>query len=161
MILMKLIFSFNFMFYVASYSIAEYNPLTNPKSAAIVTTIIVGRSDIYDNLIKICQRESRCTSVGVHEIDAHLSPKSYWGQVRLGHLDRSCQKHGYHGRWSTRGPWGLNAASHWQYFYSCWQPELLDYPIISAWVATRKYLKVCDVRNKNKKLTSWCPKKRK
>lgn len=158
MVFLNVLLSYQLIFGLQKW--ISYDPIRDPKDAAHIVTWLTNKPEIYDGLISICMRESRCEAVGVHQIDAHLSPRSYWGQVRLGHLDRTCQKHGYEGRWSTRGPWGLNAASHWQFFYDCYQPELLDYPLISAWVATKKYVNVCDKKKtRGKKLSSWCPKK--
>lgn len=122
-----------------------------PKRAALLAALLVGRPDIAPALIKICERESRCTSIGVHEIDAHLSPRGYWGQVKLGHLDRSCQPY-VRGGWATRGPWGLSAASHWRYLPRCYSPEVLDLTLVSAVVAARRYLRHCDGR----RARGWC-----
>lgn len=128
------------------------------KPAAYVVALAHGRIDIAPQLVRICKRETyNCAAVGIHEVDAHLSARSYWGQVQLGHLDRRCQRHGdVHGRWSTRGAFGLNAAVHWPYLPRCYQPEWLDVPLVSAYVATRKYLRVCDGR-KMEHRDRWCP----
>lgn len=158
MIWLNVLLSFNFA--LGMKSMISYDPIRDPQDAALAVSTLMNRPDIYEGLVSICMRESRCEAVGIHTIDAHLSPRSYWGQVRLGHLDRTCQRHGYEGRWSTRGPWGLNAAAHWQFFHKCYQPELLDYPLVSAWVAAKKYVNVCNKsKKKGKKLSAWCPKK--
>ena len=114
----------------------------------------VGRPDIAPQLMKVCRRESRCEAIGVHEVDARPEASSYRGQVRLGHLDESCQPRGDWKRWGTRGMMGLNAADHWQWLPECYEPEMLDTPIVSAMIAARKYLKHCDKRNRT---SSWCP----
>lgn len=124
-----------------------------PAQAAHVAAWAHGRPDIAEALVGICHRESRCQPVGVHDIDAHLSARAYWGQVGLGHLRRWCQRHGAPGRWSTRGAWGLQAASHWRYLPACYPPEVLDVPAVSAWVAARKYLARCDGRRARR---GWC-----
>lgn len=121
------------------------------KIAAILISYLFGRVDIAPELIRICKRESRCSSVGVHARDAHLSATSYWGQVRLGHLDRSCQAYVRKG-WATRGPWGLSAAAHWQYMPACYRPEWFDFALVSAVVAVRKYLRHCDGQRGRR----WC-----
>lgn len=124
-----------------------------PKPAAHVAAWAVGHPEIAPALISICHRESRCTAIGVHSIDSHISPRAYWGQINLGHLDRTCQKHGSTpGRWSTRGAWGLNAAAHWQFLPRCYQPELLDVPLVSALIAARKYLRSCVPTHERR----WC-----
>lgn len=125
--------------------------LFSPKVAAIVAAFLFGRIDIAPELIKICQRESRCEPVGVHARDAWLSRTSWKGQVQLGHLDRSCQPY-VHGRWATRGPWGLNASAHWEYVPRCYEPHWFDVPLFSALVAARKYLRRCD----RKRTRLWC-----
>jgi hypothetical protein len=104
------------------------------------------------DLVRVCRRESRCQRIGVHPTDEHLD--GYGGQIRLGHLDPSCQAHGGRPyRWTTRGPWGLSAASHWHRLPRCYQPEWLDLPIVSAMVAAGKYRDRCMTRRTH----PWCP----
>ena len=79
----------------------------------------------------------------MHEIDRHLSSIGWRGQVSLGHLDPECQPY-RDGQWATRGAWGLSAASHWNYLPPCYPPEVLDIPIVSAWIAAQKYIALCD-----------------
>lgn len=117
--------------------------LFDPNAAAVVASVLVGRPDIADDLQAICFRESRCSLVEAHDIDAHLSPRGWRSQVRLGHLDPECQPYKA-GAWATRGPWGLSAASHWPYLPDCYQPHWLDVPLVSAVVAARKYLARCE-----------------
>jgi hypothetical protein len=124
--------------------------LWNPKVAAVVAAFLLGRIDIAPELIKICKRESRCNSISIHERDAWLSRASWRGQVKLGHLDAQCQP--YRPGWATRGPWGLSAASHWQYLPACYQPEWLDLTLVSALVAARKWLRRCD----GQRTRRWC-----
>jgi hypothetical protein len=126
-----------------------------PEAAIERAADIVGRPDIVPALLEVCRRESRCQAIGVHAVDAHHRASSYVGQVRLGHLDASCQERGDLWRWGTRGMMGLNAADHWEYMPACYQPEVFDVPIVSALVAARKYLRRCD----GERQRSWCPKK--
>ena len=122
----------------------------SPSSAAHVAAWVY---DVpAEALLRVCHRESRCTAVGEHRIDAHLSTASYWGQVRLGHLDPRCQDPG---GWATRGAWGLNASAHWQYLPPCYQPQWLDVPIVSAVVAAQKWERVC----RGKRRRRWCPRR--
>ena len=125
----------------------------NPKVAAFLAAFLFGRVDIAPKLIKICRRESRCNPMGVHARDAHLSRREWVGQVRLDHLDRTCQP--YKPGWATRGPWGLSAASHWQYLPKCYKPEWMDYTMVSALVAARKYLRRCDGKRRKDRV-GWC-----
>lgn len=126
-------------------------PVIPPETAAVLAAVLVGEPGIADDLIAICRRESRCLALGVHEVDANLSAREYWGQVRLGHLDRGCQPYGG-GGWATRGAWGLSAGAHWAYLPACYRPELLDVPLVSAVVAARRYVRRClPVRSRG-----WC-----
>ena len=105
-------------------------------------------------LLAICRRESRCQRVGAHETDRDLD--GYGGQVRLGHLDATCQRHGGRPyRWTTRGAWGLSAASHWQYMPRCYQPEWFDVPLVSAFVAAARYRDRCGLGTRDR----WCPRR--
>ena len=65
--------------------------LTSPKTAAFVVATLYGRPDLADDLVDICHRESRCSNIGPHEIDRHLSNREWHGQVKWGHLNPSCQ----------------------------------------------------------------------
>jgi len=115
-----------------------------PEPAAHVAAWWVGRPDIAPALIRICGRESRCTRIGVHARDTDVDPSDGWrGQVRLGHIDPRCQPY-RPDTWSTRGAWGLWAAAHWRYLPPCYQPEILDVPLVSALVAAKKYLRTCE-----------------
>lgn len=105
-----------------------------------------------DRLERISWRESRHNPlVGIHVRDAMLSRRSWLGQVKLGHLDPTCQPY-VDGMWSTRGPFGLNAAVHWQYLPECYQPEILDIVFVSALVAAKKFKRRCEDAPK----TGWC-----
>ena len=127
-----------------------------PKPAAWIAALAVGRPDITPALVAVCRRESRCKPLGEHAIDAHMSRTSWGGQVQLGHLDPVCQPYGG-GGWATRGAWGLSAASHWRYLPDCYTPEALDIPLVSAFVAARKYLRHCD---RVPATSPWCPRLR-
>lgn len=117
--------------------------VNDPSTAAGFAAAAWGRPDIADDLRAVCYRESRCRAIGVHEIDRHLSSIGWRGQVSLGHLDPECQPY-RDGQWATRGAWGLSAASHWNYLPPCYPPEVLDIPIVSAWIAAQKYIALCD-----------------
>ena len=122
------------------------------RLAAWIVCLLLGRPDVAPELLKICTRESRCQPIGVHEGDSHLSWRGYHGQVRLGHLDPSCQPYVPRG-WATRGAWGLSAASHWQFLPACYQPQALDLPLVSAWVAAQRWLAWCDRPGRRR---GWC-----
>lgn len=129
-----------------------------PGTAAVIAAVLHGRPDLADDLRRVCERESRCQPIGVHEIDAHLSRGGWRGQVALGHLTAACQpasagetRPGARDGWATRGAWGLSAASHWEYLPDCYPPQILDVPIVSAWIAVQK-LERCEVER-----SGWCP----
>lgn len=132
----------------------------DPVEAAEVAARLVGRPDIAPALVRVCERETSdgtvCRRVGVHQRDAWVSASSWGGQVQLGHLDPRCQPRGEGRRWATRGVAGLNAAAHWPYLPPCYQPEMLDVPIVSMLVAARKYLRRCD----GERTRRWCPRVR-
>ncbi len=124
-----------------------------PVEAAYIAAVEIGRPEIAPALVAVCMRESNCTKMGAHDIDAHLSLGGYFGQVKLGNLNRECQPY-VRGGWATRGAFGLSAASHWEYLPECYQPWVLDDNLISARVAALKYVRRC-VGKKPK--NSWCP----
>ena len=125
---------------------------SSPSASAGLVALLMGRPEIADDLRAICHRESRCTAKRVHERDAWVSDREWAGQVRLGHLDPSCQPWAP-GAWATRGAWGLSAGAHWAYLPPCYPPQILDIPIVSAIVAAQKYIKRCLPKRKTK---GWC-----
>lgn len=125
----------------------------DPLTVAKWTSIAYGIPSLETVLVRICMRESRCEAISVHEGDRRLAFGGGWyGQVRLGHLDPACQPLEA-GPWSTRGAWGLSAASHWHYLPACYQPSVLDDPWVSADVAARKVALECDG---GRKRGGWC-----
>lgn len=129
--------------------------LEDPKVAARWAARMVGYPEIGGALVRICMRESRCTPVGEHEIDAHLAKSGYRGQVALGHLDPRCQPW-EEGVWGTVGPWGLSAASHWAYLPDCYSPRDLQKVEVSAIVAARKYVERCLPPARGDERPGWC-----
>ena len=88
--------------------------------------------------------------IGVHAGDIDNDPSDGWGgQVYWGHLRKWCQPY-RPDQWATRGAWGLSAASNWYYLPACYPPEVLDIPIVAAWVAAKKYRRECPQRR------GWC-----
>ncbi len=122
-----------------------------PSVAATVAAHFGGRPDLADDLTALCRRESRCSTVGVHERDSHISDREWRGQVNLGHLTPTCQPYAPRA-WATRGAWGLSAGAHWRYLPPCYQASWLDYPLVSAWVALQKYQARCE----RGKRPGWC-----
>lgn len=127
-----------------------------PTPSAWVAALILGRPEIAPALVRVCERESRCERVGIHERDAWLSHRSWGGQVQLGHLDARCQPRGPGRRWATRGAWGMNAADAWPYMPACYEPESLDVPIVGTFAAGGFYLARCD-GDPRRKRARWCP----
>lgn len=143
--------------------------LIPPEPSAWIAATLVGDVAIAPALVKICKRETSdgkvCIRKGIHERDAWISANTWYGQTALGsrsralgrdtHLDRRCQPKGKGDQWATRGSWGLNAGSHWEYMPRCYKPEWFDAPIVSAYVAAQKYLRRCLPKRTRK----WCGKK--
>jgi hypothetical protein len=115
----------------------------SPKIVAYIIMLFLGRPDLADDLIAICDRESRCTLIGAHKIDAHISNKEWFSQVKLEHIDPSCQERKAKGGWATHGPWGLSAGAHWKHVPPCYKPKNFDNPYISGLIAGRKYIRKC------------------
>ncbi len=143
------------------------NSIISPKIAALMAALYIGRPDLADDLASICNRESRCTVVAKHEIDAHISNSEWFGQTKIGeryrkkgiegrHLDKRCQKRKAPGGWATHGPWGLNVGTHWNYVPTCHQPSDFDSTIVSAIVAARKYERECWETNTKHTISGWC-----
>ena len=123
-----------------------------PVPAAHAAAWAVGRPDIAPALVSICRRESRCARIGIHPRDVGRDPSDGWvGQVRLGHLRPWCQPRRAR-TWSTRGAWGMSAASAWPYMPACYQAAWLDVPVIAAVAAARRYIDRCD----GGKRRGWC-----
>jgi len=148
------------------------NSIISPKIAALIASLVIGRPDLADDLVSICRRESRCTIIEAHKIDAHISNEEWYGQTKLGtkyrkrgiedmHLDKRCQKRKAPGGWATHGPWGLNVGTHWEYVPACYQPSDFDNTIVSALVAARKYERECWETNTKHTIRGWCKVSRK
>lgn len=95
-------------------------------------------------LVPICHRESRCKRLGVHKIDGHLGESAWRKAVARGLLDpKNCPHHKRRAdmrEWSTSGPFGLIRAYSMQYLpESCMPPEVLDIPLVAAYVANKRY----------------------
>lgn len=139
----------------------------SPKMAALIASLHIGRPDLADDLVDICMRESRCTKVEAHEIDAHISDNEWYGQTKIGrrfrkkgvedrHLDSRCQKRNAEGGWATHGPWGTSAGTHWPYMPPCYQPSDIDEVYNAALLAARKYERECWGTNTRHSIQGWC-----
>jgi len=127
---------------------------SSPATAAHLAAALEGQpARVGGYLERVCWRESRCTAIDVHEIDEHGSRRGWVGQVKLGHLDPECQPY-RPGEWATRGAFGLAAASHWNYLPPCYQPQILDIPMVSALVSARKWKARCERPRRAR--PGWC-----
>ena len=115
----------------------------DPRLSARLVAAVMGRPDLADRLIKVCERETGCRPFGVHPRDAHRSRLGWRGQVALGHLDPACQPY-LPGQWATRGAFGVSAASAWPDLPACYHPAILDVTLVSAVVALRRWQRVCE-----------------
>lgn len=124
------------------------------KLVIYIASFWVGRPDISDDLFSICNRETSCnTDIKEHLVDAYLSGPEWVGQVRLGHLNKKCQKKRRSGGWATHGLLGLSAGAHHKFVPPCYKPEDFDNPIINALIGARKYIRECWMLNKRR---GWC-----
>lgn len=127
--------------------------IISPKVAIYLAALFIGRPDIIDDLLSICHRESRCTAVKTHAIDAHISDREWYGQVSWGHLDPECQKKDEEGGWATHGSLGLSSGAHWSYLPPCYNPRVLNKTWVSALLGARKYVRNCWMVGKKR---GWC-----
>jgi hypothetical protein len=95
---------------------------------------------LYGRLAGVCQRESRCRPVGIHEQDAWAGRRAYRKAVARGWLDPAgcIFHHGSPERFSTRGGTGQIAAYALRFIDGCWPPEILDIPAVDALAARRR-----------------------
>ena len=107
----------------------------------------------------ICNRESpQCSAVGIHAGDSVWSHRVHSRAVAVGILrPATCIWHsrGNGQRWSTRGAFGMMAAYSMQYLSICAPPEVLDIPIVSAYIAAKR-LQVARKRGAPRRLVTWC-----
>lgn len=91
------------------------------RTASHVGALLAGEPAMGPQMDCIAWRESRHELVGIHAADA-------WMARRLGD------------GWSTRGVHGQVAAYSWPYVpaWLRWGPWVLDVPLVSALVATRR-----------------------
>lgn len=109
----------------------------DPRVASLVGATIAGHPTFAADLLRICERESHCTLVGVHAIDSGRSRAAWSGAVAVGWLDPSCQPHRPRA-WSTRGAWGTMAAYTVHHLGTCVPAWALDVPLVAAIAATRR-----------------------
>ena len=116
--------------------------LLDPAPAARAVAEVRGIPEAAPALIEICRRESRCSRVGLHARDAWISPIAYRRAVKARRLRPWCQPPDAVA-WGSRGAWGLVAAYHVGFIAPCLPAEVLDVPIVSAWIAATKIKKIC------------------
>lgn len=110
----------------------------DPAIAVPLGALLAGRPEFAPTLERIVQRESLGRIIGAHEDDAARS-REVWGRaVAVGWIDPACQPHELRA-WSTRGIAGMMAAYSVHHLPGrCWSPWVLDVPLVSAWVATKR-----------------------
>lgn len=118
--------------------------VTEPLLASALGAVLAGQPAFSSELVSICKRESRCRMVGGHHRDAWAGPTMFRKAMKVGWLDPSCVFHaGPKERFSTRGIHGLSAAYSLRFIDACLPPEVLDIPLVSAIVATRRAAFAC------------------
>lgn len=96
-----------------------------------------------DEILALVKVESRGVAVGIHRGHARrVAGRRFWARaVAAGWLSpATCPAHqlGDGDRWGIRGAHGLAAAYSVRHLGGCVAPELLDVPIVSAFVALRR-----------------------
>jgi hypothetical protein len=116
-----------------------------PASASVVAGNLVGDAHLATELVAICDRESNCEPVGLHERDQWAGSIMYRKALRVGWLDLRCPFHlGDSTRFSVRGPHGMSAAYTLRFLGACLPPEILDVPIVSALAAALRAQYQCE-----------------
>lgn len=139
-----------------------------PREAVHLVTQDPGERE---RLVAIGWRESRLRAIGRHKVDARprgwrgpglaiaraVGSRAWARAVQHGLLlPDACPLHdrGEASRWSTRGAWGLVAAYSVPYLPGCWPPWVLDFPVVSAWVALAR-LRAAGRRGAPRALRRW------
>lgn len=119
---------------------------------------MAGWPEFSGELLSICKRESPgndcMRTVGAHGNDAHEATRRFYEKaVARGWLDPAgCPEHRAANheemkRFGVRGSHGLAAAYSLRFLSGeCLAPEVLDIPLISAFVATRRAMEMCERR---------------
>lgn len=120
---------------------------SDPVAATHTVAALRGHPELTEPMLRICGRESRWSHcgplVGVHRGDAKYSDSVWRNAVRAGHVDPDCQPN-EPGQWSTHGTWGLMAGYQLHRLgIPCLPPRVLDWPLVSAWIASGKLLEHC------------------
>ena len=106
-----------------------------------------GDRQLQLSLDRTCWRESKCTRISTHAIDAWAGRRAYSAAVRRGLLDPdNCPFHrDRDAGWSTRGAHGLMAAYNLRFLpVSCLPAWTLDIPFASALAAGNKARWLCE-----------------
>lgn len=122
----------------ASTGLLVARAVFDPRVASHVAALVVGEPALGPALERVCDRESDCTAVGVHAIDARWSSWAWQTAIGSGRIDPTCQP--YHGGWSTRGAWGAMAAFTVAHAWPCAPAWVLDIPLVGAIAAARRML---------------------
>ena len=117
----------------------------DPVLATLVGSALAGEPGLAKELTAICRRESHCRLVGAHAGDASAGPLMRKKAMARGWLDPECVWHRGDGRrFSTRGIYGMSAAYSLRFVDACMPPEVLDVPVVSAYVAAKRSRFMCD-----------------
>lgn len=129
-----------------------------PRDATLVGASMAGWPEFAPELLSICKRESpgnTCErTVGAHGNDAHEATRRFYEKaVARGWLDPAgcpehrAETHEEMKRFGVRGSHGLAAGYSLRFLIGpCVAPEVLDTPLISAFVATRRAMEMCERR---------------
>jgi hypothetical protein len=123
-----------------------------PEPATRAGAAMAGRTDLADELVDICRRESPgddCTTlVGAHPPVANRARAMYRKAVKRGWLatcaDNTAVDTADQDRFGVRGAHGLSAAYSLWHLGDCLAPEVLDVPFLSAVIAARRATYQCE-----------------
>lgn len=121
-----------------------------PTEAILWVTALLGRPDLEREMRAICDRESKCQVVSIHEGDSKHAASMYRNAVRVGWLDpEKCIHHQVEGRlemvrFGVRGSFGTSAAYTLWHLGGCLPPEVLDVPMFAALATAKRMIYQCE-----------------
>lgn len=117
----------------------------NPLLGTVVGAALAGEPQLSKELTRICRRESHCRLVGAHVGDLGAGPVMARKAKARGWLQPDCVWHrGDATRFSTRGIHGISAAYSLRFVDVCLPPEVLDIPLVSAYIAAKRSRFMCE-----------------
>lgn len=119
---------------------ALFAPLVPPTSASAIVASWMDAPWIEVELLRTCQRESRCRHHGPHAIDAKWHATMWHRAVKSGWLDpATCEHHAEsRGPWHPTGSFGTSPAYLGRWMpWSCAPAQLMAIPLFGAWASAQ------------------------